>query len=129
MGGGRRSREERRKTSRLPFQQRLHPCARAPNLGPHLPTRVSCAQPGSSATPNPPLGSHPGLDGGGRAAGGGARRDGVQREMTQGLAAWGGGAATRLSDENLGPVSPPLPPPQPGRAECVRILSDLPGVW
>lgn len=34
----------------------------------------------------------------------------------------GGGAVARLSNENLGPVSS-----KPGRAECARILSDLPG--
>lgn len=74
--------EESRKRFWLYFQQLLHPCARAPNLGPHSPNRVSYAQPRSSATLNPSLCSNAGLNGGGREGGGGAHQDGMLREMT-----------------------------------------------
>lgn len=48
------------------FQLLLHPCARAPNLGPLSRNRVFYAQHRSSATLNPLLCSNAGLNGGGR---------------------------------------------------------------
>lgn len=51
----------------LYFQLLLHPCARAPNLGPPLSrNRVFYAQHRNSATLNPLLCSNAGLNGGGR---------------------------------------------------------------